>query len=261
MVQGPHPALITFEPIGVVRSPFVDKKDAPRQPAASSAKGTIELRHDRDLEDALAGIEAWSHLWVVYVFDRAGGYRPKVQPPRAADKRGVLATRSPHRPNPIGLSLVRLLATRGLSLEIEGVDMLDGTPVLDLKPYVEYTDSAGASTSGWLGADPVAPYAVVFSDDARAHLATLFAHGVDLEHAIASALALGPTPHAYRRIRRDGETSVLAVKAFRARFVERPGRALEVVDIFSGHSARDLATSDDPSLVAHRALESARGRR
>lgn len=246
---------LSFAPIGVVRTPFTDKKDAPRQPAAAAeVAGTIELVPDRDLADALSGIEEWSHLWVVYVFDRAGGYSPKVQPPRASEKKGVLATRSPHRPNAIGLSVVKLVGVRGLSLDVLGVDMLDGTPVLDLKPYVSYTDAIVDASAGWLGADPARAWTVAFAPRARAQLELLVTFGVDLETQVSAALALGPEPHAYRRIRRDGDTSVLAVKDWRVRFVAQPDHCIEVVGLFSGYSQRELATTNDPALRAHVAL-------
>ena len=101
---------VTFEPIGVVRTPFTDKKDAPRQPAAArGVRGRVELIDSAEMRDAVCDLEAWTHLWIVYVFhERGEGWSPKVQPPRSDRRRGVLATRSPHRPNPIGLSAVRL---------------------------------------------------------------------------------------------------------------------------------------------------------
>ncbi len=247
---------ITFDPIGVVRSPFSDKKDAPRQSAASTAKGTIELFEGRDFRDALSDLEGWSHIWVLYVFDRANGYRPKIQPPRAQTKKGVFATRSPHRPNPIGLSAVRLLGIRDLVIEVEGVDMLDGSPVLDVKPYVSYTDAIVDASAGWLGEDPVAAFEVTFEPLARAQLELLVRFGVDLERKIESALALGPEPHAYRRIKKDGETSVLAIKDWRARFILQSDRKISVIALFSGYSERQLAKTKSPSLAAHVALAS-----
>jgi tRNA-Thr(GGU) m(6)t(6)A37 methyltransferase TsaA len=246
---------VTFEPIGVVRSPFFEKKDAPRQPAASLAEGCVVLRSGRGLEDALEGIASWSHVWIVYVFDRAGGYRPKVQPPRAHSKKGVLATRSPHRPNPIGLSVVRLLGVRGLELDVAGIDMLDGTPVLDIKPYVSYTDVVDGASAGWLADDPVAPYSVTFGPAAQAALELLLTHGVALQGPIAQALSLGPEPHAYRRIRREGEGGVLSIKDWRARFVVAATRAIEVLEIRSGYTDRQLLErAGDLSLGAHHAL-------
>src|SRR5688572_21518724 len=97
------PATVTFTPIGVVRTPFPDRVSTPRQPhAAADAEGTIELVPGMGLEHAICDIEGWDHLWVVFWFHLNAGWRPKVLPPRSAGKRrGVLSTRSPHRPNPI----------------------------------------------------------------------------------------------------------------------------------------------------------------
>ena len=119
-------APITLTPIGVVRTPFADRVSAPRQPyAARGARGTIELSPGRDFEHALSDLEGWDRLWVVFAFhlNPPGAWRPKVLPPRSAGKRrGVFSTRSPHRPNPIGLSVVRLDAVRGLSIDVSDVD-------------------------------------------------------------------------------------------------------------------------------------------
>ena len=152
-------APITLTPIGVVRTPFADRVSAPRQPcAAGGARGTIELLPGRDFEHALSDLEGWDRIWVVFAFhlNPPGAWRPKVLPPRSAGKRrGVFSTRSPHRPNPIGLSVVRLDGVAGLSLHVRDVDMIDGTPVLDLKPYVPYADAFPDARTGWL--EPLAP--------------------------------------------------------------------------------------------------------
>ena len=104
-------AQMTLSPIGVVRSPFVSKLEAPRQPAlARGVKGTIELARGHGLEHAVEDLEAWDHIWVLFWFHLNTGWKPKVLPPRSKTKRGVLSTRSPHRPNPIGLSVVKLMS-------------------------------------------------------------------------------------------------------------------------------------------------------
>ena len=187
-----------FEPIGVVRSPFTERAEAPRQTAAArGVPGRVELFAGRGFEDALEGLGGWDYAWVVFVFHRnveeGRGWRPKVQPPRAEDKVGVFATRSPHRPNPIGMSAVKIERVEGLVVHVRGLDLLDGTPVLDLKPYVPYADAYPGARSGWLEAqDPRAAWEVTFSAEADAQLAWLETRGIDLRAAIAAVLALGP---------------------------------------------------------------------
>lgn len=143
----------TFHAIGVARTPWTEKRQAPRQPAAArGVKATIELFPGKGYEDALANVEEWSHLWVLFAFDKSRGWSPKVLPPRSRVKKGLFATRAPHRPNPIGMSLVRLRRVEGLVLHVEDVDLLDGTPILDIKPYVPYADAFPGSRAGWIDA-------------------------------------------------------------------------------------------------------------
>ncbi len=126
----------TMAPIGVVRSPYRDADEVPRGPGAEhTAEGTLELRED--LAAGLDDIEGFSHLFVLWVFDRSEGYELKTKPPTDPDTaHGLFTTRSPFRPNPIGLTVVELLGRDGRSLRVRGVDMLDGTPILDIKPYL-----------------------------------------------------------------------------------------------------------------------------
>jgi len=219
-----------MKPIGVCRTPFTDKKDAPRQGTVLEAKGTIELEATAEMRDALSDLGTWTHVWIIYLFDKASGWKPKVQPPRSAVTRGVFATRSPHRPNPIGLTAVKLDKIEGCTLHVTGVDMIDGTPVLDIKPYVPYADSIGEAGEGWLRHDPAPPWSVEWSDEARERIAWLADRGIDLKSRVEQALALGPEPHAYRRIKNE----VLAVKDWRARFSVRENRVLRVIGIHSG---------------------------
>jgi tRNA-Thr(GGU) m(6)t(6)A37 methyltransferase TsaA len=248
-----RPIAFTFDPIGVVRSPFLERADAPRQPtAARGVAGTIELFGGRGFEDALEDVSDWEYLWVLFVFHRnvedERGWRPKVLPPRSTKKRGVFATRSPHRPNPIGMSVVRLEKVEGLTLHVANVDLLDGTPVLDLKPYVPYADAYPDAKGGWLDdAEQERAWGVTFSDAARAQLDWLAAKGCAVEGEIAAALALGPQPHAYRRIRKEGDSLRLAVKEWRVRF-HAEGRSVVVERIASGYRPRDLATGAAPTL-------------
>ena len=146
--------MLTVEPIGYVRCALAAKAEAARQPRASGgAPARIELMPGRNFEHALSDLGCWQYIWVLFWFDRNDGWRPKVLPPRSrSGRKGVFATRSPHRPNPLGLSAVRLERVEGLTLHVSDVDMLDGTPVLDIKPYVPYADAFPGARAGWIDA-------------------------------------------------------------------------------------------------------------
>jgi tRNA-Thr(GGU) m(6)t(6)A37 methyltransferase TsaA len=256
-----------FEPIGFVRSPFAERIQAPRQgTVARDVEGRIELVPGRGYEHALEGLSDWEYVWVIFVFHRnveqGRGWKAKIEPPRATGKQGVFATRSPHRPNPIGLTAARIERVEDLVLRVRGLDLLDGTPVLDLKPYVAYADAFPSAGAGWLEArDPLPPWRVDFAGRAGEQLEWLEKRGVDLRGPITAALSLGPVPRPYRRIRLRGETLELAVKDWRVDFaIGGPGepsmpassssRTLVVHAIRSGHRRRDLTIAED--LAIHR---------
>lgn len=126
---------VTLHPIGVVRSPFTSSSEVPKGLGAKhETEGTIEIRPE--LEKGLEDIEGFSHLYVIWIFDRAEASELVAYPPSDTRPHGVFATRSPQRPNPVGLTVVELLGRDGSRLRVRGVDMLDGTPVVDLKPYL-----------------------------------------------------------------------------------------------------------------------------
>lgn len=127
--------MVTMRPIGVVRSPYRQPEQVPRGCGAQhQAEGWLELAPE--FAEGLRDIEGFSHLYVLWVFDRTDGYDLLSTPPTDDRPHGVFATRSPRRPNPLGLTVVELLGRDGARLHVAGVDMLDGTPILDLKPYL-----------------------------------------------------------------------------------------------------------------------------
>lgn len=244
----------TFEPIGIIHTPFRERLSAPRQPAeAAEVEGVIELYEGQNYEHALEDIGAWSHLWVIFVFDRNEGWKPKVLPPRSDRKRGVFATRAPYRPNPIGLSVVKLEGVDGLRLRVRGVDILDGSPVLDLKPYVPYTDALGEASGGWLGgeADPGPRYEVRWAERAEEQRFFLLERGVDLKEPVEAVLAVSPHPHPYRRIRVEaGNQRRLALKEWRVWFSVE-GVIVRVERLDSGYRKSERGA---PGLEAHQAF-------
>ncbi len=136
-----------MKPIGVIHSPFTDKRQTPIQASRSQAIGQVEVYPE--FAEGLQDVEGFSHLILLYVFHRSSGYTLRVKPFLDDEWRGLFATRYPCRPNPLGLSVVRLLKRRDNVLEIEGVDVLDGTPLLDIKPYVPDFDVRMETNTGW----------------------------------------------------------------------------------------------------------------
>ena len=140
---------INYKPIGIIRTPFTRIEDMPIQPAgAGGIGGVVEVY--REYVDGLKDLEGFSHLILLYHFHRIRGFRLNVEPFLDSQQRGIFATRAPKRPNPIGLSVVKLLSIDGRTVRIENVDMVDGTPLLDIKPYVPEFDALTAVRTGWL---------------------------------------------------------------------------------------------------------------
>lgn len=217
---------LTLRPIGVVRSPFTERWSAPRQPGVDgpSADGRVVLARGRGFEQALRDLDGVERIWVITWFHRNEGWKPMVLPPRGARvKRGVFATRSPHRPNPLGLSLLPLRRVRGLTLHVGELDLLDGTPVLDIKPYLPYAEALPEARAGWIdamtAAEAAPPFKLRCAPRAQEQLGWLRAtHGLDLLSHAEGVLRRDPTAHPYRRVQRAGDAGVIAVRSWRLRF-------------------------------------------
>ena len=141
---------IEFTPIGIIHSPFMEPEGMPIQPVgAAGVKGTVEVFED--FHPGLEDLVGFSHMILLYHFHRSHGFNLRVVPFMDSRKRGLFATRAPKRPNPIGLSVVQLDEIEGGVLHIQSVDILDGTPLLDIKPYVPEFDAQVKVRTGWLG--------------------------------------------------------------------------------------------------------------
>ena len=275
-----------MRPIGFIRSPKREKVEAPRQ-GLGAGGATLEIAPE--FTQGLEHLDGFERVWLVFWFHLVEG-PPRswmVLPPRSAQKRGVFATRSPHRPNPLGLTAARLLRRDGCTLFLDDVDLVDGTPVLDVKPYLAYADAFPHARAGWLdeereraallhgpeparphdeagaaaepalaGAtprDPLPTWAVEFAPEAEGALTWLAERGVDLREPLTRLLALGPQRHPYRRIKQDGGGLVFAHKEWRARFTVQ-GRALRVEQLRSGYREEALRDEPGPVLDLHRAF-------
>ena len=188
----------TFDAVGVVRSPFKEKFGIPRQPRlARHARATLEFLPPFDHPDCVRGLAGFSHVWLTFVFHQHVGraWTPLIRPPRLGgnDKLGVFASRSTFRPNPIGLSLVELVAVEPGRLVLAGIDLLDGTPVLDVKPYIPFSDSAAGARSELVPAPPPT-LPVRWSAAAQAQLAEHARRWPDLAALVDEVLAQDPRP-------------------------------------------------------------------
>ncbi len=218
--------VLTLRPIGIISTRFKSKYAAPRQPASASRKsvGTIKLLPGHNFEQALEDLKGFDHIWVIFWFHKNPNWKPMVLPPHGGrKKRGLFSTRSPHRPNPIGLSLCKLIDIKGRTIRIENPDMLDGTPVLDIKPYIPHAESFPNARAGWIGeANERTPraYKVVFAREVRSSLKLVEREDrQEIVDYLNDILTRDPHPHTYRRIMASPDgTSVIAVKRWRFMF-------------------------------------------
>jgi len=202
---------IEFDIIGQVNSPYKEKFAIPRQPGlVSSAKATITLTGNANNAELVRELGQFSHIWVLFVFHgtQEQGWKPLVRPPRLGGNKkiGVLATRSTFRPNPIGMSVVKLesidIKEQQVTLHISAIDLLDKTPIIDIKPYVPYSDSILNAEAGFAQTQPSSNLHVTFNQQAQIALSEYSKSIPDLALFIEQVLAQDPRP-AYRQDKHD----------------------------------------------------------
>jgi tRNA-Thr(GGU) m(6)t(6)A37 methyltransferase TsaA len=237
---------LVLRPIGIVRTAMQVKFDAPHQPEAEGVDtATVELfKHEVD-PLCLRDLEGFSWIWIISWFHKNRTWKPLVLPPRGkAKRRGVFATRSPHRPNPIGLTSVRLLEIRGLSLVIGASDLIDGTPVFDVKPYLRTVDCHPEASLGWVQEvedNSSAGYCVEVTPKAAEQLEWLKSvWQVDFLSRARKLLEQDPTPHRTRRISRSGDGLMrIACGAWRM-FYRISDRAVTIEFVRTGYPLTSL---------------------
>lgn len=210
---------ISCEPIGIFLNKVDEKYMAPKQGVLGDQnKGKIYLSKGRGYEQALEDLEGFERVWVVYWFHLNDNWKPKVNTPRGGKKRGVFGTRSPHRPNPIGLSCCRLVKVKGLELTLEDCDLLNGTPILDIKPYITYADCFPGTTQGWLDKVEEKDYMIQWSKEAVKQIAFIESLSpFPLKNTVELRLKY-PFPLPGNRIRQNGEDFRIAIKTWRLDF-------------------------------------------
>jgi tRNA (adenine37-N6)-methyltransferase len=194
--------IFNFKRIGIIHSPYREKFGIPRQPGLVDIETTLELLSPYNRPEAVKGLEGFSHIWITFVFHgvKRSEWKPTVRPPRLGgnERVGVFASRSTHRPNPIGLSVVELTDIEcdngKVLLRLRGADLLDGTPVLDIKPYIPYVDAITDARSGFADKAPGPSLSVEFSSQAERQCAELMAQYPELRQLIIAVLAQDPRP-------------------------------------------------------------------
>ncbi|WP_318429571.1 tRNA (N6-threonylcarbamoyladenosine(37)-N6)-methyltransferase TrmO [Photobacterium leiognathi] len=213
----------SIDPIGIIHSPYKEKFAVPRQPGlVPSARSEIILQGDANSLEAVRGIEQFSHLWLLFLFDQnlEAGWRPTVRPPRLGgnERIGVFASRATFRPNGIGMSAVELKSVRhengNVIIELGGVDLVDGTPVVDIKPYIPYSDSLPQAQGGFASSAPdLMP--VCFSETALNQLPVK--NKAYYQTVISEVLAQDPRP-AYKKGKPDPKQYAVHLFDFNVHF-------------------------------------------
>ena len=219
-------SVFQFEQIGVIRSPYKEKFAVPRQPGlVKSCGGELHLIAPYNQAEAVRGLEAFSHLWVLFIFHQTmeGGWRPTVRPPRLGGnaRMGVFATRSTFRPNPVGMSLVELKDIRcqkdRVILELGSLDLIDGTPVVDIKPYLPFAEALPDARASYAQQAPQAEMPVYFTAEISLQLPQLEKRYPRLADFIVEVLAQDPRP-AYRKDEEAGKTYAVWLLDFNVRW-------------------------------------------
>lgn len=262
---------IEMTPIGIFHSSQVQPYEAGRQPDEFHSEGFIELSPGQNFEQALIGLDGCERIWVLFSFHHNPHWNPMVLPPRGRNtKVGVFATRSPYRPNGIGMSCLKIKSIDKLKIYVEGADILDQSPILDIKPYVAYADSFPGVEPEWL--QDAVKYSVHFTDLALLQMQWLESHGItQLRSFLQHQLEFEPTNSKKKRVKKFIKTLdkqyqieknfapseesqitaeqnhlfVIAYKTWRTLFSVN-NSSVVVQDIFSGYSAENLVQIDDP---------------
>lgn len=228
----------TFKPIGVIHSPWKEKFAVPRQPGlVNEAGGELELYPDYSHPDVIRGLDGFSFIWIIFTFHQTmdKGWHSLVRPPRLGgnEKVGIFASRSTYRPNAIGMSLVELIGIKicqqQTRLQLGSLDLIEGTPVLDIKPYLPYAEAKPNAKAGYAQASPNADMPVIFTRQAEQQIHQFQSRYPRLRKLIVQVLAQDPRP-AYRRDKKDTHTYAVLLSDFNVRWQITDG-ATQVISV------------------------------
>jgi tRNA (adenine37-N6)-methyltransferase len=233
-----------YEPIGYVSSDKKYRYETPRQGVlAEENVSVISLLPHHNFEQAVDDLDGFERIWVIYQFHLNANWKPKVTPPRHTRKKiGVFATRAPYRPNPIGLSCVKLLKIEGLKIFITESDILDGSPVLDIKPYLPYSDSFPDVKTGWVKSGLENKYEIEFDDIAAAKMKWLKQQvGINLRSFARLQLEFNPTDDSRKRIAKHEKDFILSYRTWRISYVvNAKNNTVQITDVYSGYTSAEM---------------------
>ena len=240
-------SIYNFNAIGILRGGGEFPQQAPRQGVFARNEGFIELFPHCNYEQALEDLTGFERVWLLFVFDRNNNWKPKVHPPYGIDRKvGVFASRSPYRPNPIGLSAVELVKIEGLRLFIRNFDLLEGTPILDIKPYIPEADAFPDSKAGWRDEVPPVPELVIAPEAEEKMKRLHVLGGPDLADVARIQLTLQSGDPAHQRITgTPGGEQLFAYRTWRISFVKEEGK-VTVLKVASGYTPQELSNTADP---------------
>jgi len=238
--------MISFKFIGHFKCDRDYKDEQPRQGIFSEAAGYIELIKGENYEQALKDLNGFDYIWIIFVFHHNSTWKPVTNPPYndGNGKKGTFATRSPYRPNPIGMSCVRLEKISGNRIYVSASDILNNTPVLDIKPYIPDYDSFPDASRGWLDNAGKDNYSVKYTGEAESKIIFLKEHGTDLTGAIRSRLVFNPYDPTRKKFEVSGENFVLKFKTWKINFTIND-QTIIILDIFSGYTDYNSLSGND----------------
>jgi tRNA (adenine37-N6)-methyltransferase len=236
--------MIELEPIAFIRCQSNELYELPSQ--GSLRELEAEIIFNGDMSQAIQDLKGIDRLWLIFHFHLSEGWKRKVFPPRGNKKISVLATRSPHRPNSLGLSCVKLLKVEHNSLKISGHDLVDQTPIFDIKPYLPFADSFEDSAMGWLDkVESHQHYDIVWEPLAHEQISWLEQNSQwQIKRLASQILSAGIRLDRDRITQLDEKNYELACKSWRLRFKQKE-KAIHIDKIYSGYSADSLASEED----------------
>ncbi len=245
-IDSATPNEIRYHSIATFSSNAKHPYEAPRQAVVDQSGHEGRIYLPPRLRETLKDLEGFDRLWLIYDFHHNKNWKPLVMPPRGArKKRGVFATRSPYRPNSIGLSCVELVKIEGTTLTVRSTDLLDGTPILDIKPYVAYADSFPDAKEGWLKSVEGERFQVTWAPLAARQIAWLETNGLSqIRSTLTHQLEFSPLDDERKRVKSYGAIHLLAYRTWRARF-SIVDQIVLIESIESGYSDEELAADDD----------------